>query len=208
VSSERCHSGTAPSSSALEVTMKRLLRTYAFPLALAGCGAPVFTPVTAGAQGLMAEMHADVGSVEQKMIDLAKAVPENAYSWRPAPGVRSIGDVFKHVASDNCFIPIAMGTPAPAASGISGTDMKSVGAYEARPMTKDQIVAELEASFKHLHGAMRTTTDANLTQTIKFFGQDWSRQKAMILTVTHLHEHLGQAIAYARSNNVTPPWSK
>jgi hypothetical protein len=122
--------------------------------------------------------------------------------------VRSIGEVFKHVASDNYFIPIAMGTPAPAASGISGTDMKTVGAYEARPLTKDQIVAELEASFNHLHGAMRTTTDANLTQTIKFFGQDWSRQKAMILTVTHLHEHLGQAIAYARSNSVVPPWSK
>jgi hypothetical protein len=29
-----------------------------------------------------------------------------------------------------------------------------------------------------------------------------------IATVTHLHEHLGQLIAYARSNNVTPPWSK
>ena len=29
-----------------------------------------------------------------------------------------------------------------------------------------------------------------------------------IVTATHLHEHLGQLIAYARSNNVTPPWSK
>jgi hypothetical protein len=26
--------------------------------------------------------------------------------------------------------------------------------------------------------------------------------------VTHLHEHLGQLIAYARMNNVVPPWSK
>jgi hypothetical protein len=54
---------------------------------------------------------------------------------------------------------------------------------------------------------MRLTTDANLGEMLKFFGQDWSRQKAMVLTVTHLHEHLGQSIAYARSNNVTPPWS-
>ena len=29
-----------------------------------------------------------------------------------------------------------------------------------------------------------------------------------ITTATHLHEHLGKLIAYARSNNVTPPWSK
>lgn len=188
--------------------MCRLLATIALPLTVAGVGIPAITPDRLAAQGLMAEMHTDVGSVQKKMIDLAKTIPESAYGWRPAPGVRSIGEVFKHVASDNYFIPIAMGTPAPAATGISGTDMKSVGAYEARPLTKDQIVAELEASFNHLHGAMRTTTDANLTQMIKFFGQDWSRQKAMILTVTHLHEHLGQAIAYARSNNVTPPWSK
>lgn len=187
--------------------MRRLLATLALPLAV-GTSSLALTPDALVAQGLMTEMHADVSGVQKKMIDLAKAIPETAYGWRPAAGVRSIGEVFKHVASDNYFIPIAMGTPAPAASGISGTDMKTVGAYEARPLTKDQIVAELEASFNHLHGAMRTTTDANLTQTIPFFGQQWSRQKAMILTVTHLHEHLGQAIAYARSNNVVPPWSK
>ena len=188
--------------------MRRLLATIVLPVAFAGFGLPALTPGAVVAQGLMAEMHTDVGGVQKKMIDLAKAIPESAYGWRPAPGVRSIGEVFKHVASDNYFIPIAMGTPAPAATGISGTDMKSVGAYEARPLTKEQVVAELEASFNHLHGAMRTTTDANLTQMIPFFGQQWSRQKAMILTVTHLHEHLGQAIAYARSNSVVPPWSK
>ena len=38
--------------------------------------------------------------------------------------------------------------------------------------------------------------------------QGWSRQRAMLLTVTHLHEHLGQMIAYARSNNIAPPWSR
>ncbi len=188
--------------------MKRLLRTLALPLAVAATGSLSLVPTALHAQGLMAEMHTDVGGVQKKMIDLAKAIPESAYGWRPAPGVRTVGEVFKHVASDNYFIPIAMGTPAPAATGISGTDMKSVGVYEARPLTKDQVVAELEASFNHLHGAMRTTTDANLTETIPFFGQQWSRQKAMILTVTHLHEHLGQAIAYARSNSVVPPWSK
>ena len=70
------------------------------------------------------------------------------------------------------------------------------------------MVDELEASYKHLHQAMGLTTDANAAEMIKFFGQDWTRQRAMVLTVTHLHEHLGQAIAYARSNNVVPPWSK
>ncbi len=187
--------------------MTRPLRTLVLPLALAVLGSVAAAPAPLVAQGLMAEMHSDVTELQKKLIGLANAIPESAYVWRPATGARSVGEVFKHVAADNYLIPIMMGSPAPAASGISATDMKSVGVYESRTATKAQIVAELEASFTHLHAAMRLTTDANLGEMMNFFGQNWSRQKAMVLTVTHLHEHLGQSIAYARSNNVTPPWS-
>ena len=175
--------------------MRRSLLTLALAIA-----APLH------AQGLMAEMHGDVTQVQQKLIALAKAMPENTYGWRPT-GARSVGELYMHVAEDNYFIPVAMGKPAPAATGIT-EDYKSAAAYSGKARTKDQIVAELEASFAHLHQAMTLTTDANLGEKIKFFGQDWTRQKAMLLTVTHLHEHLGQAIAYARSNNVVPPWSR
>lgn len=162
---------------------------------------------SASAQGLMGDMHRDVNDVQEKLIALAKAIPEPAYSWRPS-GARSVGEVFLHVAADNYLIPIAMGKPAPASTGISGTDFKTAETYEKRKLTKDQIIADLDASFKHLHAAMGLTTDTNLNENIKFFGQDWSRQRAMLATVTHLHEHLGQMIAYARSNNVAPPWSR
>jgi uncharacterized damage-inducible protein DinB len=189
--------------------MRRLLRAaFALPLAFTVAGAIAAAPAHLGAQGLMAEMHSDVSEVQKKLIDLARAIPESAYGWRPSAGVRTVGELFKHVSADNYLIPTMTGTPAPAASGINPADMKSISAYEARTASKEQIVAELEASFAHLHGAMRTTTDANLNEMIKFFGMDWSRQKAMLLTVVHLHEHLGQSIAYARSNNVVPPWSK
>jgi uncharacterized damage-inducible protein DinB len=179
------------------------MRTRALALVLS-----LAVAAPASGQGLMGEMHRDVNEVQKKFVDLAKAIPESAYGWRPGPGVRSVGEVFLHVASDNYLIPIMMGKPAPEASGISATDMKSAETFEHRKLSKDQIVAELDASFRHLHQAMGLTTDANLTETIKFFGQDWTRQRAMVLTVTHVHEHLGQAIAYARSNNVVPPWSK
>lgn len=175
-------------------------RTLALVLSLA-----VAAPLPA--QGLMGEMHRDVNEVQKKMVDLAKAMPESAYGWRPGAGVRSVGEVFLHVASDNYAIPAMMGAPAPAATGIT-SDYKTVQAFEQRKLTKDQVVAELDASFRHLHQAMGLTTDGNLTETIKFFGQDWTRQRAMVLTVTHLHEHLGQSIAYARVNNIVPPWSK
>lgn len=161
---------------------------------------------SASAQGLMGDMHRDVNDVQKKFIDLAQAIPESAYSWRPA-GARSVGEVLLHIASDNYFLGIPMGKAAPAATNISGTDFKSLETFEKRKLTKAQIIAELEASFKHFHEAMALTTDANLTENIKFFGQDWSRQRATLATVTHMHEHLGQLIAYARSNNVKPPWT-
>ncbi|MEO7823760.1 MAG: DinB family protein [Gemmatimonadaceae bacterium] len=178
--------------------MKTRALTFLLSLAVA---------TSASAQGLMGEMHKDVNDVQKKFIDLAKAIPEASYAWRPT-GARSIGEVLLHVASDNYLIPVMMGKVIPASVAISATDMKTLDTYEKRKLTRDQIVAELDASFKHLHEAMGLTTDANLTENIKFFGQDWSRQRAMLLTVTHLHEHLGQMIAYARSNGVAPPWTR
>lgn len=178
--------------------MRRLALALAFSLAL---------PSAAVAQGLMGDLHADVNTVQRKLLGLANAIPESAYDWRPAPGVRSIREVFLHVAADNYVIPAMMGKPTPAATGIVAGNQATVAAFEGRALPKAQVVAELEASFAHLHEAMGLTTDANLTEMVKFFGQDWSRQRAMVLTVTHLHEHLGQSIAYARSNNVKPPWS-
>ena len=164
-------------------------------------------PTTVSGQGLMADMHRDVNEVQEKIIALAKAIPEPAYSWKPT-GARTVSEVLQHVAADNYLIPISMGKPAPAATGINAADYKTVQAYETRKIPRAQVIAELEASFKHLHEAMGLTTDANLSEQIKFFGQDWSRQRAMLATVTHLHEHLGQMIAYARSNDIAPPWSR
>jgi len=165
----------------------------------------VFASSAAG-QGLMLDMHRDVAGVQKKFIDLARAIPESAYSWHPN-GARSVGEVLLHIAGENYLIPSFMGKPVPAGVAISAADMKTVDAYEARKLTKDQIIAELEASFTNLHAAL-PTTDANLSENIKFFGTDLTRQRAVIGTVNHLHEHLGQLIAYARSNNVTPPWSR
>ena len=175
-------------------------RALAFALALVSA-----SPLAA--QGWMADMHRDVNDAQKKMIDLAKAMPDASYDWRPAAGVRSVGEVFLHVASDNYMIPIMMGKPAPSETGIT-SDFATATTFEKRKLPKAQIVAELEASYKHLHQAMGLTTDANAAEMIKFFGQDWSRSRAMVMTVTHLHEHLGQVIAYARSNKVVPPWSK
>ena len=158
--------------------------------------------------GLMADLTRDVTELETKLMGLAKAIPADKQSWRPGAGVRSVGEVWLHVTADNYLLPAALGVAPDPETGIKATDYATVQAYEARSMTRDQAVAALEKSFAHLKKAMAETPDARLDSTVKFFGQDRTVRQVWIATTTHLHEHLGQAIAYARSNGVVPPWSR
>ena len=150
----------------------------------------------------------DVEGVGDKLVGLAKAMPADKYDWRPGPGVRSVREVFLHVASDNYLLPALLGTPAPAGTGIDAKDFKTVDRFEKRAMSRDSVIAELEHSFTHLSHAMARTNAAQLATDVKFFGQSSTMQESWIGTTTHLHEHLGQSIAYARTNGVKPPWTK
>jgi len=156
----------------------------------------------------MGELLGDVAVIETKIVGLANAIPPTAYKWRPAAGVRSIEEVLLHVAGDNYFLPALIGVPAPAGTGIDGKDNKTVAVFEARTLTRDQIIAELTKSFAFLKDGMSQTPDTALEMPPKNSERKRTTRATWIAAVSHLHEHLGQLIAYARSNNVTPPWSK
>ncbi len=113
-----------------------------------------------------------------------------------------------HVAADNYLLPSALGHAADPATGITGADYKTAQAYERRQLGRDATIAELEKSFAHLRRSMSATPAARLGERVSMFGQTFTVQQTWILTTTHLHEHLGQLIAYARSNGVTPPWGQ
>jgi uncharacterized damage-inducible protein DinB len=187
-------------------TMKRSL-ILATVLSLSSPVALANAQATATTAPVVVDLMKDVSGVGEKLIALAKAIPEDKYSWRPAPGVRSIDEVLKHVAADNYLLPIPQGTAADPTTGIT-SDYKTVQAYETRKASRDEVIAHLEKSFAHLSAAMAKTTSAQLSGSFKFFGQDFTSQGLWIMTTTHLHEHLGQMIAYARSNGIKPPWSR
>ena len=158
--------------------------------------------------GVVGELLRDVNTAEGKIVALAKAMPPSVYDWRPAPSVRSTGDVFVHIAGDNYFLPALTGTAPPANTGIDAKDFKSVERFEARRLTRDEIIAELSASFAHLKRAISDTPDGTLEKRPRLSVRNITTREHWIATVAHLHEHLGQLIAYARMNNITPPWSK
>jgi len=177
-------------------------------LAAAAALALVHAPASAQEPALVTDLLRDVAQVESKLVGLAEAIPESAYGWRPGEGVRSVSELFKHVAADNWLIGGATGTMPPAATGIVPSDYATAGTYEARNLSKAEVIEALKASFDFFEGVVRGTSAEELTATLDLFGSTATQQRLWILAVTHLHEHLGQGIAYARMNGVVPPWSR
>jgi uncharacterized damage-inducible protein DinB len=197
--------------------MRTILRSGLLVFTL--CGTVVVVPASARAQSrpaaadaappaVVAALLRDIASVEEKLLALSEAIPEEQFAWRPAEGVRSVSEVVVHVAADNWFLPTAAGVAAPTATGIQSGDYASVQAYEARAMSKAEAMEVLRDSFAHLRAAMEQADDAFLARTLNLFGSEMSGLDLWVITTTHVHEHLGQMIAYARSNGVAPPWSR
>ena len=175
--------------------MKRLALAVAVVSLLAG--ARVQDPPKAQARGFRAEYLASFTDVESKLTALAEAVPASSYTWRPAPGVRSISEVFMHVAGTNYFLLTFVGKPAPA--GLA-EDLEKI-------TEKQKVVAELKRSFAHVREAANSIQEKDLEKSVRMFGNATTHRGVYMTVVNHLHEHLGQTIAYARMNNVAPPWS-
>jgi uncharacterized damage-inducible protein DinB len=184
--------------------MKNVIRLTTIAAALLTLSMPVAAQTR---EGVMGDLLKDVADLEKKVMALANAIPEPAYAWTPGPGVRSVGEVFQHIAADNYFMPALLDKPAPKETGIT-KEYKTAAAFEKRPMKRPEVIAELEKSFKFLRSSMTSTTDKELAAPLDVFGQKSTARGLWITTATHLHEHLGQLIAYARSNKITPPWSK
>ncbi len=158
--------------------------------------APAAPPAPTAA--LKAEYLAEIADVQDKLHQLAEEFPEAKYSWRPAEGIRSVSEVFLHVAGGTYFLTRMAGFPTPA--DVPKQIEKIVG--------KKEVIAQLDKSFAHLRAAVAAATPESMAKEVDFFGQKSTVRGMYMKAYGHMSEHLGQAIAYARSTGVVPPWSK
>ncbi len=145
------------------------------------------------------EILQQVDDAEKKLTALAEAMPAEKYGWRPGEKIRSVGEVFMHVAGGNYFLPTFWGVKPP--EGVNPREFEKSGSDKAK------VLATMKASFEHARNAIKSAPEADLNKAIKLFGNDATIRQAMLVVATHNHEHLGQSIAYARMNGVAPPWS-
>lgn len=136
----------------------------------------------------------------RQLVALAEATPAEKFSFRPGPGVRSTSEVYMHVAVGNYGLLAQAGVKPGGANWpdeiAADTERKVTAKADVVRWLKDSLAA-VRASHGTLDGS----------RTVKFLGADVPASHVMLRLLVHNHEHMGQAIAYARMSRVTPPWS-
>ena len=147
------------------------------------------------AQTIQASLAKEAGILSDKFSGLAR-VMAGTYDWKPAQGVRSVSDVFNLIVEENGLL----------AGTLTGAGGRRGG---GTPVTDpDKMQEALKTAYANLQKAIEGLSDADLRTPVKIFGKDMTKEGAIRYIFGDQHEHLGQSIAYARTNGVVPPWSK
>jgi uncharacterized damage-inducible protein DinB len=129
---------------------------------------------------------------------LAEAIPAEKFSWRPAPGVRSVSEVYMHIAVANYFLLGQAGVTLPPEIRITQETERIVTA-------KPAVIKWLKDSQDLVR---QNYAKLDRQKKVKFFGNDTTSDGVLLRLLVHNHEHMGQSIAYARTIGVKPPWSE
>ena len=143
-----------------------------------------------------AALTKEAGTLSDKFNGLAR-VMAGKYDWKPGAGVRSVGDVFNLIVTENGLLAATL-------TGAGGGQ----GGRGAQIIEPEKLQEALKTSYANLQKAIEGLSDADLKAPVKLFGRDMTKEDAVRFLFGDQHEHLGQSIAYARSNGVVPPWSK
>jgi uncharacterized damage-inducible protein DinB len=154
---------------------------------------------TAPSYDMKAQSLLDLEAVQKKFVALANVVPADKLTWRPAADARSFAEMFLHVAGERYGILGLMGVERPA--GFDGQ------ALEKSTTDRAQIVAELNKSWEFAQKTINGMSNADFAKPLPKLGPQANAGDVVYILVGDAHEHLGQAIAYARENGIVPPWT-
>lgn len=141
--------------------------------------------------------HFDYAS---RVLSLAKAMPADKYSWRPSKEVSSVEEVYTHIARYNFYyLQNSLNISAP-----DDVDVENIESIKG----KEEVVAILERSINHAKEAIKRMPESKLSESTELYGRTVNGQAVLMQLVTHMSEHVGQSIAYARMNDIVPPWSR
>ena len=156
-----------------------------------------------GMQTWQDEAVADLEQMRDKFLSLAEAFPEDTWGWAPMEGVRSVRDVMVLMVVEGHIFPGMWGAEPPTGAG------DGFGGETARvtAMSKADVIQEMERSLNYMVESIRSMTAEDRGADASWFGTATNGAGVVTHALVDMHEHLGQSIAYARTNRIVPPWS-
>ncbi|MRI01475.1 DinB family protein [Kriegella sp. EG-1] len=136
---------------------------------------------------------------QNQVIQLAEAFSDEQYDWRPMDGVNSVREAILHVAGANYYLASKMGFAPP-----EDIDIMTLSEITG----KENVIATLRKSNEFVLEKIMLVENASLSEEVDFGFAKMNKLGGLLAIMEHNGEHKGQLIAYARSNGVTPPWSK
>jgi uncharacterized damage-inducible protein DinB len=150
-------------------------------------------------EGLWQGYDGELRHVERQLLALAEATPEDKFTWRPVPGVRSTSEVYMHIAMANFYLLSVTGPKMP-------DDLKE--GMDTSVTSKAEVIKWLKRSLEAVKQAHLKVTPQELQQKAKPERYHATVDGMYLRILVHNNEHMGQLIAYARMSGVKPPWSE
>ena len=181
---------------------KVLWTTAALGLALSFASRAGGAPQAPASQNPVSDaLRAQWDTVKNYYLKSAQQMPDDGYSFKPTPEVRSFGAIIAHVAGANYLI----------CAGARGEKPPFTESYfEDNAKTKADIVKAATDSTAYCDRAFSAATDANLGDMVDpgFGGPKRPRASLLIMNVGHVNEHYGNLVTYFRLKNMVPPSSQ
>jgi uncharacterized damage-inducible protein DinB len=152
---------------------------------------------------------------ERQLLQLANAFQTGDYEWRPAATARGVSEVLVHVACGTFMLLETLGTRAPADlySELPEPPMERLWAMVRRNdelehglREKDKVVSLLQRALAAGRDTITRTDDADLEQSLSFFGESTTLRRVCLRLLAHTDEHMGQLIGYMRMRGMPAPW--
>lgn len=155
-------------------------------------------PAMAPSTAVTDSMRAGYDMVKGYITAAADQVPENLYSYQPTEEVRTLGQLFAHVADANYMFCGAART-----DNVVGPDVS----IEEAASGKAEIQANLAESFAYCDSAFSAVDDVTgaAAATIEAMGMTSTRLGVLALNTAHDFEHYGNIVTYMRMNDMVPP---
>ena len=146
---------------------------------------------------MMDAVKAQFAMIKGNLQKTAEKVPDNLYSFKPTPEVRSLGQIIGHVADANFAI-----------CGAAASDKPAAVNAEKSMTTKAQLSKALADSIAYCDKVIAGMDDKKAMEAIKFFGGMQPRAMVLAFNNSHDNEHYGNLVTYMRINKIVPPSSE